>query len=180
MNVETIWEEYQSNLKAFLYKNINNQADVDDLLQEILIKTYQNLHKVNDAKKVKSWLFQIANNSIIDFYRKSGKDKALKDNELWYNEPQEDVYQQMSQCVMPFINGLNEADKALLTAIEIEGLSQKAYAEKMGVKYSTLKSQVQKSRSQLYALFNQCCHLSLDKKGNLIDIESKTKSCNNC
>ena len=180
MNVETIWAEYQTSLKAFLYKNVTNQADVEDLLQEILIKTYQNLQNVNDAHKVKSWLFKIAHNSIIDFYRQSGKDKVLADNELWYNQPQQDVYQQLSRGVVPFINGLEETDKQLLTAIEIDGLSQKAYAEKMDIKYSTLKSQVQKSRSQLYGLFKQCCNLNLDKKGNLIDIEPKNKTCKNC
>ena len=91
-----------------------------------MIKTYQNLQNVNDAQKVKSWLFKIAHNSIIDFYRH----KVLVDNELWYNQPQQDVYQQLSHCVVPFINGLEETDKQLLTAIEIDGLSQKAYAEK--------------------------------------------------
>lgn len=46
LKVEDIWAEYQSSLKAFLYKNVSNHADVDDLLQEILLITYQNLKRV--------------------------------------------------------------------------------------------------------------------------------------
>ncbi|MCJ8272648.1 MAG: RNA polymerase sigma factor SigZ, partial [Psychrosphaera sp.] len=72
MNLETLWLAYQSNLKAFLHKNVSNPNDVEDLLQEILIKTHQNLGQLKDSKKVKSWLFQIANHTIIDFYRKRG------------------------------------------------------------------------------------------------------------
>lgn len=45
MNAEAIWQEYQMSLKAFLHKNVANPDDVDDLLQDILLKSYQNLHR---------------------------------------------------------------------------------------------------------------------------------------
>ena len=67
LNLEQVWAEYQQALKSFLHSKVNNTADVDDLLQEILIKTYQNLDKVQDVSSVKSWLFQLANHTIIDF-----------------------------------------------------------------------------------------------------------------
>lgn len=180
MNVETIWAEYQTSLKAFLYKNVNNPDDVEDLLQEILIKTYQNLRTIKEVSKIKPWLFQIAQHSIIDFYRSQGKAKALQDEELWYEQQTEELHQQLSQCVLPFINGLEEKDKQLLTAIEIDGVSQKDYAQQHDIKYSTLKSRVQKSRNTLHDLFKQCCHLTLDKKGNLVDYQRKGKTCNSC
>lgn len=180
MNVEMIWAEYQSSLKAFLHKNVNNVADVDDLLQEILIKTYQNLSTVKEFTKVKPWLFQIAQRSIIDFYRAQGKKKALQEEILWFEQPSEDIHQQLSECVLPFINGLEEEDKQLLNAIEIEGISQKEYAQQHNIKYSTLKSRVKKSRHVLHGLFLQCCHLSLDNKGNLVDYHQKEKGCHNC
>lgn len=180
MNVEMIWAEYQSSLKAFLHKNVNNVADVDDLLQEILIKTYQNLSTVKELTKIKPWLFQIAQRSIIDFYRTQGKTKILQEENLWYEQPSEDIHQQLSQCILPFINGLEEQDKQLLSAIEIEGISQKEYALQHNIKYSTLKSRVKKSRHTLQDLFKQCCHLSLDKQGNLVDYQQKQKGCNNC
>lgn len=45
LNLEQVWAEYQQALKSFLHSKVNNTADVDDLLQESLIKTYQNLDK---------------------------------------------------------------------------------------------------------------------------------------
>ncbi len=49
LNLEQVWAEYQQALKSFCILKVINTADVDDLLQEILIKTYQNLDKVQDA-----------------------------------------------------------------------------------------------------------------------------------
>lgn len=180
MNVESIWAEYQNSLKAFLLKNVSNPADVEDLLQEILIKTYQNLSKVKELTKLKPWLFQIAQHTIIDFYRQQGKKRDLQDESLWYEEQTEEVHQQLSDCILPFINGLESKDKQLLTAIEIEGVSQKEYALQHGIKYSTLKSQVQKSRQTLHQLFKQCCDFTLDKHGNLVDYHKKPKNCTSC
>lgn len=179
MQVETIWSEYQSSLKGFLHKNVSNPIDVEDLLQEILIKTYQNLSKVQDDKKIKSWLFQIANNSIIDFYRKRGRSVQLTGDDLWYAWEGGDVYQQLSQCILPFIKGLPDDEAELLIAIELEGVSQKEYAAQQGVKYSTLKSRVKKSRQHLYGLFSHCCDFSINSRGELTEFTWRSK-CSTC
>ncbi|PMJ88293.1 RNA polymerase sigma factor SigZ [Vibrio sp. 10N.261.55.A7] len=179
MNIDTIWSEYRNSLKGFLHKNVANHDDVDDLLQEVLIKTYNKLDTIKDKSKLKSWLFQIANNTIIDFYRKSKPHSELQDETVWQSEP-EAVMEELSDCVVPFIQGLPEEHAALLTAIEIEGIPQKEYAENNGIKYSTLKSRVQKSRQLLHGLFSECCEFSVDAQGNVLDYHQKPTPCSKC
>lgn len=58
MEVKQLWQEYSNQLQNFLLSRVNNPSDVDDLLQEILIKTYQNLDTVKEADKFSAWLFQ--------------------------------------------------------------------------------------------------------------------------
>ena len=43
MNIEQVWASYKASLKAFLHSCVANPDDVDDLLQEILIKVHQHL-----------------------------------------------------------------------------------------------------------------------------------------
>ena len=93
MEIENIWTAYRNKLKAFLHSKVSNPSDVDDLLQEILIKTYKNLHTIKSEEKIKSWLFQLARHSIIDFYRKTGKHRNFDSEELWIDESEEDVNQ---------------------------------------------------------------------------------------
>ncbi|WP_061033825.1 RNA polymerase sigma factor SigZ [Vibrio splendidus] len=186
LDLEQVWAEYQQTLKAFLHSKVSNSADVDDLLQEILIKTFQNLHKVQDASSVKSWLFQLANNTIIDFYRKHARqqrDSKIDADDLWFADldHNEEFKQNLSLCIEPFIQALPEQCAALLLAVDIKGQSQKEIAEAQNISYSTVKSRVQKSRGDLKNLFEQCCNLSLDKQGNVIDCDLKPESgCGNC
>jgi RNA polymerase sigma-70 factor (ECF subfamily) len=56
-------------------------------------------------------------------------------------------------------------------ATDINGESQKALAESMGISYSTLKSRVQKARMELRSVFDECCRMNLDAQGNLMDYE---------
>ena len=86
----------------------------------------------------------------------------------------------LSHCIEPFLKVLPEELADLLRSIDLEGKSQKAYAQEMGISYSTLKSRVQKGRSELRGLFEGCCHYSLDKQGNIIDFEQKSDKCNKC
>ncbi len=180
MNFEAIWSEYRASLKSFLHARVSSPDEVDDLLQEIMIKTYKSLSTLKSDSSVKSWLFQVANHTIIDFYRKRAKLKKIQSEELWYSEKNDDIEQSLSQCVIPFINALSVESAELLRAIDLEGQSQISYAQEHSISYSTLKSRVQKARRELRDLFEDCCHFTLDRRGNIVDFEEKSNSCQNC
>ncbi len=180
MNIEHIWAEYKTGLKAFLHSRVSNPSDVDDLLQNILLKTHNNLHTVKSQTSIKSWLYQIANHSIIDFYRERSKRQDLDVEDMWYQEEDADIKQSLALCVEPFIKALPEEEADLLTSVDLNGRSQRDVAEAIGVSYSTLKSRVQKARVNLRGLFETCCHFSVDSKGNIMDFEPKSKNCKRC
>ncbi len=180
MNLESIWQEYSTSLRSFLHSRVSNDADVEDLLQEVLIKTHQNLDTVASSEKIKPWLFQLTNNTIIDYYRKKGRTRDVAAADLWYEEDDDVIERELSQCVEPFIRALPKKTADLLFAIDIEGKSQKDYAEKTRISYSTLKSQVQRGRAKLRTLFDDCCSLTLDKHGNAVDFQTKSGGCDSC
>ncbi|CAH0535797.1 ECF RNA polymerase sigma factor SigM [Vibrio stylophorae] len=176
MTIETIWAQYQSSIQAFLHSKISNPADVEDLLQEILFKSYLHLDEIRDSTKVKSWLFQIANHAIIDFYRRQAKGKNLNTESLWPEQEIDQTRQALTRCLQPFIKGLPAEQAAMLTAIELEGTSQKAYAEQLNIPYSTLKTRLQKARQSLNTLFHQCCQFERDQQGTVMDYTPHPKA----
>ncbi len=64
---EQVWQDYQSNLRAFLKSRVDSPDNIEDLLQDILIKVHRNVSGLKSRDKLKPWLFQIANNTIMDF-----------------------------------------------------------------------------------------------------------------
>lgn len=180
MQLEDIWTAYQARLRGFLSARVSNPADVDDLLQEIMIKVHTGLPSLEEPAKLQPWLFQTARRTIIDFYRKAARGKTLHPDDLWYGEDDPEVRQELARCVEPFIAALPEETAAVLRAVDIEGGAQKGLAEAQGISYSTLKSRVQKGRAALRDVFEDCCSMSRDARGNLSDYERKSGGCEKC
>lgn len=180
MELDEVWQEYRGRIRAFLRSRISNPADVDDVLQEISLKTLHGLGSLKDTSRIQPWLFSIARNTIIDHYRGRSTETRLHPADLWHGEEEASVRQELAGCVQPFIAGLPEDHARLLTAIDIEGRPQKDYAQENGLAYSTLKSRVKAAREALRARFENCCRLSMDARGNIADYRSKTGSCKTC
>ncbi len=180
MNIEQIAAEYQSALRAFLLSRVKNPADADDLLQEVLSKTFQNLHTLSSNDKIKPWLFQIAQNALTDHYRRIKRDRTATADGLWYAESAESTAHPFESCVHPFLAALPEETRDLLRAIELEGVSQKDYAAQKNINYSTLKYQVKLARAQLRSLFDECCVVTLSKNGTVIDFQRKSSCRTGC
>ncbi|GAA3929936.1 RNA polymerase sigma factor SigZ [Litoribacillus peritrichatus] len=185
MNLEVVWSEYRESLKRFLLSKVSDPDEVEDLLQEVLIKTHKNLKTIKSEASIKSWLFQTANNAIIDFYRKNARSRNIQTEDLWYDDFDDDVKASLASCILPFINRLPDKEAQLLLAVEVNGQPQKEYAQSQGMSYSTLKSRVQKSRKNLRSLFDECCHFSIDASGNIFDFNPKDghprdSKCNKC
>lgn len=178
MNFEQIWINYRGALKGYLTNKISQPDEVDDLLQEILIKTYLKLDSLDSVANLKSWLFKIAHNTVIDYYRKF-KPELVDELDAIFVEESESVQSELTACILPFIQALPTENADLLMAIDINQVSQKKYAEQLGISYSTLKSRVQKSRQMLKKSYDDCCHFNYDNQGNLMDYERKAcnKSC---
>ena len=180
ITVEQVWLDYQTSLKIFLLSRVDSPEDTDDLLQDILIKVHSNISGLKSHDKLKPWLFQIANNTIMDFYRAKHKNRAIHSNDLWWANADANNEHELEKCVTPFINALPQKYRDLLSAIELHGQSQKDYAEKHNISYSTLKSRVQKGRMLLRNSFENCCALSLDSRGNIAQARPKTDKCSSC
>ncbi|MEH6474564.1 MAG: RNA polymerase sigma factor SigZ [Sneathiella sp.] len=180
MDKSQVWLDYRANLKSFLHSRVSNPADVEDLLQEIFIKAFDNLHTVRSSSNVKAWLFQITNNAIMDHYRHQKKPRTVHPEDLWYVQDDPDLQQEMSACIAPFIDALPKKSAQLLRQVDLKGVSQKEMAETTGVDYSTLKSQVQKSRRELRDLFENCCSFSFGKNGEIINYALKSDGCRDC
>lgn len=66
-----LMERYQGPLFRYLRRlgQMSNE-DTEDLLQEIFIKTYQKLNEYDEQLKFSSWVYRIAHNAAVDYFRK--------------------------------------------------------------------------------------------------------------
>jgi RNA polymerase sigma-70 factor (ECF subfamily) len=85
-----IIERYQGKLYGYL-KNLTNQKqeEVEDLVEEVLVGAYINLQDFDTKRKFSSWIFRIAHNRAVDYFKKKKiKIIEIEDNEEIFGDKQ--------------------------------------------------------------------------------------------
>jgi RNA polymerase sigma-70 factor, ECF subfamily len=176
-DIALIWNDFHKELRAHITKIVKNQADADDILQEVFIKIINNSDKVNHAENLRQYIYGIVRNAIADHFRKNpngGKEIPLAVSV----EDEQSLNATIAECcVRPFINQLPEKYKEALLMAELQDVSQKDLAEKLNISYSGAKSRVQRGKEKLKELILNCCAYQSDVYGNLMEAERKTNAC---
>ncbi len=178
---EKIWYEYHARLRSFIKSKVIDDTATDDTLQNVFLKMHTGLASLQDKTKLKSWLYQIARNAIIDYFRSR---KPTVEVPEWLPQPETDsgekVAQELSKCLQPMIQLLPENYREAIILSELHGLTQKEVAQVQGISISGAKSRVQRGRVLLKNMLAECCRLEFDHSGRLCDYERKDGACNTC
>ena len=76
---EEIIKRYQGKLFAYLRRLVGNQEEAEDLLQDVFIKAYINLHSYDCSRKFSSWIYRISHNEAVNYLKR----KSLKKLVYW-------------------------------------------------------------------------------------------------
>lgn len=67
---QTLFAEFQSQLKSYLYRLLTDRNDVDDLTHDTFIRAFDKISTFNQDSSLKTWVFKIATNLAYDHLRK--------------------------------------------------------------------------------------------------------------
>lgn len=173
--VAPVFLEYEAQLKGFVQKRVKDKAEADDILQQLYLKLYKNCEQLQEVRNLKAWLYQITRNTVFDSFRENARKEPFS-SESEVPEPEElsgKARQDVEALVEPLINLLPAEYAEALRLSELEGLSQKEVAERLGISYSGAKSRVQRGREKLRQLFIECCHLEFGHQGEVLSAAVK-------
>ncbi len=75
---EILYSHYFPKIYGYIFKRVGNREETEDLVSTIFIKVFSNLDKYQRRDcKFSAWLYRIATNSLIDYYRKAGRKKEI-------------------------------------------------------------------------------------------------------
>lgn len=65
-----LFGRYRTSIGTFLYQLVRDREVAADLMQETFFKAWKNLRRFDRRKSFKTWLFTIARNTALDFFKK--------------------------------------------------------------------------------------------------------------
>lgn len=156
---EKVVEQYQRDILNFHYRLVGNRFEAEDLSQETFIKAYKNLASLNEPDKMKSWLFSIARNVTIDFFRKNKNHSIPLDNVMleYYARAtavdyrDEVAAREIGQEIQKTLGQLHPDDRMIVKLLYYEGFSYKEICQLLNINQNTLKSRLHRARKVLLA-----------------------------
>jgi RNA polymerase sigma factor (sigma-70 family) len=155
--ISEIIAEERSRLRNFIRKRVPNEADAEDLLQEVFFEVIEAYRMMEPVRKWSAWMFRVARNRIIDLFRKKRLEALGNDRVAVSGEGEtlllEDVLpspdagpaEAYARTVLldeieEALDELPEEQREVFTEHEIAGYSFKEIAARTGVSVNTLLS----------------------------------------
>ena len=179
---EHVWKKYHTELYNFIRSRLGTDSAADDILQEVFIRIHSQIESLKDCNKIQAWIYQIARNAVIDYYRARKNTKELPSSLTTPEQKLNDkAKEDVNACIIPMIESLPDNYRQALMLSEIQGQTQQNVAEEQGISLSGAKSRIQRGRIMLKEMMLQCCHFEFDQRGNVIDYQRRRdSSCESC
>lgn len=181
--VKNIWNEFSIELFKYINSKVKNKYDAEDILQDVFIKIYKNIDKLNEQTNLRSWIFKITKNTIIDYYRKKkdiSVDINILENDLEKNNNSDNMNEEISRCLEIMILELPNKYQEIIELHDIKGMKHKEISEKLDITISCSKMRMQRAKTKLKETLLECCDFEVDTFGNIVDYKQKKTECNRC
>ena len=159
---EELYRAHAGRLYSLAVRMLGNQADAEDLLQEIFLSAHRKLESFRGDAALGTWLYRLAMNQILDHVRsRAGRAGQLTDGLDDASLLADASSHRLADRAIDRIDleravaELPEGCRAAFVLHDVEGLEHREVSEVLGIAEGTSKSQVHKARLKLRGLLSQ-------------------------
>ncbi|MHB2150442.1 sigma-70 family RNA polymerase sigma factor [Calditrichota bacterium LG25] len=160
---DQLMEMYHDAVFNIILRMVHNRQEAEDLTQETFIKAYNSINSFNEEYAFSTWLFKIATNHCIDFFRKRklvtySMDEPIKykDDEIAHEYADSDptvdkkmVDGEKSNIIKQAIEQLPDKYRMAIILRHHEEKSYEEIAEILNLPLGTVKARIFRAREML-------------------------------
>ncbi|MEM8894679.1 MAG: sigma-70 family RNA polymerase sigma factor [Bacteroidota bacterium] len=174
--VAPIYLEYKQHLLRFILSKVRDPEIAEEILSQVMLKVYDNCHKLEELQNPKAWMVTIARNAVVDHFRAASKVAAIISTDDDMISDTSSLDRSLAECVEPMIRRLPQKYSEPLIQHELLGIPQKQLAVEFGMSESGMKSRIQRGRKMLKEEFLACCHIEVGENG-IEEIVPRKRGC---
>ena len=135
-----LYNHYYPHIKRFIENRVYNQDDGEDLTSSVFQKAFVGIESFKwQGVSFSSWLYRIAHNSLVDYYRSQEKQKkkvSIIDDihESKFNTPEQDAIEyNQSEFMQKLLQTLPIREKKIIYRKFFEGSTNKQIASELNL-----------------------------------------------
>lgn len=159
---EEVIRRYQRQVANVVFLTMGSRNDVEDLTQEVFLRVYKSIDKVNLELSLFSWIYRIALNLCIDELRRKKikrmlsldtSEESTSDHSLMLQDSSrasDDLMaHEKKEQILDALRRLTPAHRTALVLREYEDMSYKEIADTLHITEQAVKSRIFRARDEL-------------------------------
>ncbi|MCH8872883.1 RNA polymerase sigma factor [candidate division KSB1 bacterium] len=187
---DEVFSHFEKPIRDYVLRMIREKSAADDLAQEVFLKVHNNLASFQDKSKLSTWIYKIATNVCLDYFRscsyKKGERTQTLESEGSREDSQANEYQrnvsveehvikeEMGDCVREYVDGLPEDYRTVIILHDLQGLKNREIAEILSCSLDTVKIRLHRARKKLKAILESNCDFDRDDS-NVLGCDRKAE-----
>ncbi|KAF0237012.1 MAG: RNA polymerase sigma-70 factor expansion family [Prolixibacteraceae bacterium] len=152
---QELFERYAPRISRFSLSYLKNNADAEELVQDVFLKIWEKRDNLDQSKNIKAFIFKVAVNTIYDFIRHKNIENAFSDfvrsnsetssNNTWHTV----IFDEMQENLQKLVAQLPEQQQKIFQLSREEGLTSKEIAVKLNLSKRTVENHLYRAVSFL-------------------------------
>jgi RNA polymerase sigma-70 factor (ECF subfamily) len=155
-----LFERYAPRIYKFSLSYLKNEADAEELVQDVFLKIWDKRVTLDLSKNIKAFIFKMAVNSIYDFMRRKNIEHAFQDftrtGEKTHGESTWDtvIWEEMLSNLDELVKQMPEQRRRIFQMSREEGLSNDEIAKELNLSKRTVENQLYRAIAFLKKHYN--------------------------
>lgn len=145
---------YENKIYTTVFRLVRQHDIAQDLVQEIFIKVFYNLHKYKAVGSFNAWLYRIVVNQCYDYLRKHPKQSMLEEIEFIEKQYPENMILQKEQLYQldQLLHQLDKTEYFILLLRYVNELSYDEISEVLQIPLNEVRNKLHRSKRKLRQL----------------------------
>lgn len=157
--IESAYEEFADAIFRHCYLRVSNREVGKDIMQDTFIKAYQYAKKGETIENIRALLYKIANNLIIDYFRKAKEASLDAMNEAGFDPKGSDGSDfgkaLDEEAIVKTLQKLRPEDRELIIMRYIDDLKPRDIAIILGLAPNTVSVRIHRAIKELEPLLKK-------------------------
>lgn len=154
------YELHADALFRFSFYKLSDREKAKDIVQDTFVRYWEYIAADGQVDNVKAFLYRIANNAIIDNYRKKKELSLDLLEDDGFDPADTETHEKMARSVdsrtaLALVNQLSDKDRGIVLMRYVDGLSVKEIAEVTDERENTISVKLHRALKQLQELFDK-------------------------
>lgn len=168
-NIEIFGEivrRYEDKIKRYGRKFLRELEDIEDIIQDVFIKAYENIKSFDPKRKFSSWFYRIAHNEFVNAIKKKSKtplsffapDTLFPHPISKENSDKESNGEELQQMINKCLDKIGPKYREPIILYYFEELGYKEIAEVLHIPISTVGIRLKRGKDKIKNIYNKREH----------------------